>query len=99
MTVRISKPAINLRALLAKLSAIRPPARRETFWFTGNGSTTTFTLPRGWAPAEVHAPNLRRIGAGNDYTVAFDGFTYSVVFAVAPASGNVGIICTSEVAA
>jgi len=40
---------------------------------------------------------LYRPGSGEDYTISYDGFIYTVVFAVAPASVDVGIICEQEV--
>jgi hypothetical protein len=91
MTVSISKPAINLRKELNKGAA---KYRIETFAFTGDSSETTFALPNGWEPKFVYSDGARkREGSGNDYTVTFDGFIYSVVFAVAPAVVFVDIDC------
>ena len=99
MTLYIEKPAQNIRAELMALRAARRPDRQQPFWFTGNGTLTTFTLGRGWKPGAIvsKAGALQREGSGNDYTVAFDGFNYSVTFAVAPA--NLAAICVIGVAA
>ena len=40
---------------------------------------------------------LYRPGSSEDYTISYDGFIYTVVFAVAPAAVDVGIICEQEV--
>lgn len=96
MTVRVSKQAINLRE---ELVSLRNPPRyvQELFWFSGDSSTTDFSLQHGWKPKFVYVDGaLFREGTNEDYTVVFDGFTYSVVFAVAPAAVDVGIICEQE---
>jgi hypothetical protein len=93
MTVIYEKPAINLRAELAALRALVAQNRTVEFWFAGNGSTTTFTLKKGWKPRHVFVNGaLYRPGTGEDYTTRFDGFVWSVVMAVAPAAVDVGII-------
>jgi hypothetical protein len=97
MTVIIEKPAINLRETLADL-ANQPRYVQEVFWFSGDASETDFALERGWKPKFVYdAGALQKEGSGDDYTVSYDGFIYTVVFAVAPASGaDVGIISERE---
>jgi hypothetical protein len=51
MTVNISKPEQNLREELAALRAkVAASVAQEAFWFSGDGATTTFVLPRGWKP-------------------------------------------------
>jgi len=51
MTVNISKPEQNLREELAALRAkVAAGVAQEDFWFSGDGATTTFALPRGWKP-------------------------------------------------
>ena len=97
MTVIIEKPAINLRETLADL-ANQPRYVQEVFWFSGDASETDFALERGWKPKFVYdAGALQKEGSGEDYTVSYDGFIYTVVFAVAPASGaDVGIISERE---
>lgn len=99
MTVYIEKPAQNLREELAALRAkVTAGLEQQDFWFSGDSSTTTFALPRGWKPKFVYvAGSLYRPGTGEDYTVSYDGFIYSVVMAVAPAAVDVGIICVREV--
>ena len=96
MTVNISKPALNLRAELAGKSASAPPAR-ETFWFSGDGSATSFAMPRGWKPTNVFVDgSLKRPGSGEDYTITYDGYAHHVVFAVAPAAVDVAMMCERE---
>lgn len=97
MTVYIEKQAQNLREELAALRAQVKVSEQEAFWFSGNGSTT-FALPRGWKPKFVYVNGaLYRPGTGEDYTVSYDGFIYSVVMAVAPAAVDVGIIAQRDI--
>lgn len=91
MTVRAAKPALNLRGLLAQIGAKAtrgtPLLPQQTF--AGDASTTDFALPRGMRPYAVfNAGALVRDGASDEYTVSFDGFIYTVSFAVAPGSGD-----------
>jgi hypothetical protein len=90
MTVYIEKPAIDLREELTSLKAQRRGATllpQQTY--AGDASTTDFALPRGMKPYAVfNAGSLVREGSGDDYTVSFDGFIYTVSFAVAPGSGD-----------
>lgn len=96
MAVTVSKPAINIRDILAKLANIEPPKRTATEVFEGDTTTTTFAVTRGFKPKAVYVDGLRFTeGALEDYTVSFDGFLYSVVFAVAPAAVKI-IIDTEE---
>jgi hypothetical protein len=93
MTVIVSKPAVNLREELASLRN-QGGYRQEVFWFSGNGSQTTFELPNGWKPKFIHVDGkLYREGSLEDYTVSYDGFVYSVILSVAPSTVDVGIIC------
>lgn len=95
--VTITKPAINLRSELAKLAGIKPAPQQETFWFSGDSSATDFALPQGWRPVNVFSDGaLKRPGSGEDYTVSFDGFLYTVSFSVAPAAVDIGIIAERE---
>lgn len=98
MTVIVEKAAVNLREELAALRAkVAQSYKQEPFWFAGNGSTTTFALARGWKPKFVYVDGaLKREGSTEDYTVTYDGFIYSVVFAVAPATVDVGVISVME---
>lgn len=92
MTVIVSKPAVNLREELADLRN-QPRYVQEVFWFSGDSSNTTFELANGWKPKFVYVDGaLYREGSSEDYTVVYDGFTYSVEMAVAPSSVDVGII-------
>lgn len=93
MAVNFSKPAVNLREELAALKAQVNLSAQEVFWFDGDSSTTDFALQRGWKPKFVYVNGaLKKEGSLEDYTVAYDGFIYTVSFAVAPASVDVGII-------
>jgi hypothetical protein len=92
MTVYIEKPEVNLREELADLRN-QTRYEQELFWFDGDGSTTTFSLEIGWKPKFVYVNGaLFREGVSEDYTVSYDGFTYSVEMAVAPSTVDVGII-------
>ena len=99
MTVNIEKPALNLREELSMLRAkVAFGVAEETFWFSGTGAPTAFPLPRGWKPKFVYVDGaLKRPGTGEDYAVSYDGFIYLLVFAVAPARVDVGVICVREV--
>lgn len=98
MTVQITKPALSLRSLLAKLASLRPAPERTTIWTAGNGTTTTFALPLGWRAENVFVNGaLMRPGVGEDYTLTFDGFVERVVFAVAPTAVDVAIAAKREV--
>lgn len=60
--------------------------------FSGNTSDTVFTLPLGWKPFKVYVDgDLKREGELEDYTITFDGFRYSVVFAIAPPGVNIDV--------
>lgn len=92
MAVKINKPALNLRALLAKLVSLKPAPKYEMFWFSGDGVNKDFTLPAGWVPKQVYVTGaLKRLGTGEDFTLKFDGFKYTVSMAVAPAAVDVGV--------
>jgi hypothetical protein len=94
MTVRIAAPARNLREELAALRADIKAATQQQFWFTGTGSLTAFVMTSGWKPLHVFlAGALQKEGSGNQYTVSFDGFLYTITFAAAPAgSAAIGVI-------
>lgn len=98
MKVNIEKPAQNLREELSALRAkVTSGVAQEAFWFSGTGAQNVFALPRGWKPKLVYVDGaLRRPGTGEDYTVSYDGFFYSLAFAVAPATVDVGVICVRE---
>lgn len=93
MAVTITKPAVNLREELSALKAKVNLSAQELFWFDGDSSATDFALARGWKPKFVYvAGALFREGSSEDYEVLYDGFIYTVSFAVAPAAVDVGII-------
>jgi hypothetical protein len=83
--VDVHLPEVNIRERLAKTLHTQHPSK-EDFEFTGDGTETTFTLNYGWKPKRVWVDGVKkRQGSAEDYTVTFDGFRYSVMFAVAPA--------------
>jgi len=92
MSVIATRDAISLRAELASLKAeinALKVSRLYPFWFTGDGSETDFTLAKGWKPLAVFdGGSLQKDGAADEYEVSFDGFAYTVAFAVAPTNGN-----------
>lgn len=97
MTVYIEKPAINFRAMLAKMAGVKPAPEHETFWFSGDGSTTRFTLQPGWAPVNVFVNGgLYRPGVAEDYTTSFDGFRHTIEMAVAPSAVDVAILAVRK---
>ena len=78
-------PAANIRERVAK-AFYDKTGSREDFEFTGDGSATDFALPAGWKPKRSYIDgSKKREGNAEDYTVKYDGFAYSVSFAVAPA--------------
>ena len=93
MTVYIEKPAVNLRE---ELTSLRNQGGyiQQQFWFAGDGAETDFAMPKGWKPLHVfNAGVLQKEGSGDEYTVNYDGFIYTVSFNVAPTSGNdIGVI-------
>ncbi len=96
MAVSISKPALNLRELLAKLVRVKF-IEEQTFFFSGDAVATDFALEKGWKPSLVFVNGaLMRPGSGEDYMIEFDGFVYIVSFAVAPAAVDIGIQAKGE---
>jgi hypothetical protein len=93
MTVKISKPALNLREKLSELENTVEYSQQQ-FWFSGDGSETDFALPTGWKPLHVfNAGLLQKEGSSDEYTVSSASGTYTVSFAVAPTNGNdIGVI-------
>ena len=91
MTVAIERPTKTLSDFI--LDSQSSPAEPHEFWLVGDSSETNFSIPSGWKPKHVYVDgSLMKPGSGDDYTVSFDGFAYTVVFAVAPAAVNIGII-------
>lgn len=88
MTVSISKPPENLHSVLNDLRS-KSKYAEITFHFDGDGSATDFDIRNGYKPVYVYDDGaLKKEGSGDDYEVVYDGYTYTVSFAVAPASGN-----------
>jgi len=90
MSVRIEKPALSLRELLARLAGLEqriPGAPPAPLAYTGDGTTKTFACKTGYLPGVVWKDGvMQRQGPGDAYVVSFDGATHRVVFAVAPAA-------------
>lgn len=85
MTVRITRGKFSLRGVIAELLARGIPKARLKIRFTGDGVQTSFPIPYGWQVADVHSAGLLRCeGAGDDYSLTFDGQQWAVVFAIAP---------------
>lgn len=93
MAISVSQPALNVREELTKAQA-NIPYIQLPFWFVGDGTETDFLMPKGWKPLFVYdAGALKKEGSGDDYTITFDGFEYTVSFVVAPTNLNdVGIM-------
>lgn len=88
MTATITQSAINVRAGLFSASKVAGVLQAPVLE-DGDGSETDFSLPQGLKPYSVHNNGSLSVeGASEDYTVLFDGFIYTVRFAVAPGNGN-----------
>ncbi len=82
----INIPSLSVRE---KLEHSTRQKSSEDFEFQGDATTLQFPLPKGWKPKRVYVDGAKkRQGAAEDYITQFDGFVYSVVFAVAPGSGT-----------
>ena len=92
MSIIASKDSISLRSELAELRAeinALKASRLHLFWFAGDGTETDFALTKGWKPLTVFdGGSLQKTGSADEYEVSFDGFAYTVSFAVAPTNGN-----------
>ena len=93
MTVKISKPALNLREELTKAQSVVPYSQQQ-FWMDGDGVKTVFTIPLGFKVLHVfEAGLLQKEGSTDDYTVSGD----SITFSVAPANlVQIGVIAERE---
>lgn len=93
MTVTVSKSAINLRAMLAKLAGMQPSPERQTFDHEFDGSNPSVVLQKGWKPFAIYLNGQRqREGANNDYVAEFDGFVWIITFNVTPSNISVAVI-------
>ena len=87
--MQIKKPAINLRERIAFLEAKvarleRDAKEQETFIFEPSASATTITLKQGWQPIRSYTNGVRDAeGSAYDYLVTFDGYLYTLTYAVA----------------
>jgi len=89
MTVRINKPALNLREKLTELD--KPQAvKYQQFRFTGDASETEFSLPTGWTAFAVYSTSggIMFEGDADDYTVLNE----TITFAVAPSAADFAVI-------
>lgn len=94
MTVAITQDAKTLSDRLAESRSTFPSFAPVSFFTVGDSSATTFAVTKGFYPHMVYvAGALMRPGTGEDYTVTYDGFAYSVMFAVAPAAVDIGFVC------
>jgi hypothetical protein len=96
MTVTTTKDALDLREVAARVAGLdkRTNDLPSGLFYqqneTGDTSTVAFAVPKGWKPLQVfEAGLLQREGSGEDYTMATDGFVWTVTFAVAPAAVDV----------
>jgi hypothetical protein len=91
MTVTTTQPPVNLRAALARLAGLRQPPVQQEFWSAFTSSQTTYTLPAGWTVLRAYgiSTNYRPT---TDYTTSFDGFVWTVTFAVAPGAVPVCVL-------
>lgn len=88
MATNIHVKARELRAEVVRGRAPAKVAYPQPFWFTGNASTTAFSLPQGWSVHQVFSAGLlKRPGASEDYTVATALGVATVTFGAAPSSG------------
>lgn len=94
-----NSPAIGLRARLAQITPVlswfSKHGRGVTLLpdpviFTGDGTTTKFTLPRGQSPVLVTvAGAVKAKGSAYDWTVSDNGQAKSIVFTVKPAAAAI----------
>lgn len=85
MTVRYEQPALNLRALLAKVAGLKPAPRYETFDFEFDGVEVKKSLPAGWKPKIVFLNGgAERKGVGNDYTLSESLGVWSITWGTTP---------------
>lgn len=85
MTSTVNKESLNLRSSLASIPTVKNTALVEKT-FSGNASTTAFTLPTGFKPYAVYVDGLRKLAA--TYTVTYDVNVATITFGAAPASGT-----------
>ncbi len=89
--VDVYLPAYSLREELERLDdAARVLGSQPVFHeFDATTGQTAFVLPVGFRVVGVYSAGaLKRVGNTKDYTTAFDGFRWTVNFAVAPGNGT-----------
>lgn len=99
MSVNVEKSAVDLREMADRITGLE--RQIETLIATGlsvqeetgDTSTTAFAVIKGWKPLIVFSNgSLMREGTSDDYTLSFDGFVWTVTFAVAPAAVDVTFV-------
>ena len=89
MAATITKDALNLRELLAKVQAIFTLVKQPSLvykTFSGNGSQTVFVLPSGFKPYSIYVGGTRQLDAV--WSVTYDVNICSITFTAAPAAGT-----------
>jgi hypothetical protein len=89
MAATVTGGALNARELLSKINGLaqrllQPSMVRKSF--SGNGSTTVFSLPSGFSPLAVFVGGS--ILADAVWSVTYDINIASIEFTSAPASGT-----------
>jgi hypothetical protein len=87
---RYYQPAMLLRDELRRKDEARQALGKIPVYMQDVGVTskTAFTLQLGYQVVAVYAAGLLKdVGVTLDYTLSFDGFRWTVTFAVAPANG------------
>lgn len=89
MAATLTKEAINLRELLAKVQAVFTVVKQPQMvykTYSGTGSQTVFVMPAGWKPYAIYIGGTRVLDVA--YSLSYDITICSVTFTSAPASGT-----------
>ena len=92
MSDGLNRPALGIKQAYERVKSMlnRMPPRRKLFWFTGDGVETDFILTEGYEPYQVFdAGSLQKEGSSDEYTVTGNYRIKTIVFAVAPAAGDI----------
>ncbi len=89
MAATLTKEALNLRELFAKVQAIftivkQPQMVYKTY--SGTGSQTVFVMPAGRKPYAIYIGGTRVLDVA--YSLSYDINICSITFTSAPASGT-----------
>jgi hypothetical protein len=92
-SARYTQASVTLREELRRKYEARAAMARQQqpIWYTGDGTTTAFTMPLGTQPQVVYRQGLIMRDQGNDYSLTYDGYRWTVTFVTAP--GNNHNIC------